>query len=178
MVSHPGQSSHKSFLRRELIDRAVVGVAAVGGCAVEITRGVGDHAVVAEARAWSAREAVGHALGPGAVGVGGELEDYAAGTSGAAVTRGAVEIAHAVGDQGADGTAAVGSTFEAVEDSLLPCAVGVRESINRAHIVDAGVISGAVEISGVVEDQATVGQRAVGLIFEGVERDQRPSAIR
>src|SRR6266446_4291389 len=145
MVSHPRQSFDGSFLRRELVNRAVVGAAAVGGCAVEVPSGVGDHAVVAEACARSARETVRNALGPRAVAVRSELEDYAAGTSGAAVTGGAVEIARTVGDQCADGTAAVGSTFEAVEDGLLPCAVGVREFINRAHIVDTSVVSGAVE---------------------------------
>src|SRR6266446_1326821 len=133
MVSHPRQSFDGSFLRRELVNRAVVGAAAVGGCAVEVPSGVGDHAVVAEACARSARETVRNALGPRAVAVRSELEDYAAGTSGAAVTRGAVQIARRVRDQRADGSAAIGIALEAVEDGLFPCAVGVREFVHRSH---------------------------------------------
>ena len=121
-------------------------------------------------------EAVGHTLRPGVVASRSQLEDDAVTASRASRTRGAIQVARGVADESPDGTASVGCAFETVEQALSPRVVPVGQLVHRADVMGSAIVSGAVEISGSVENQAPVGQCTVRLIFESIERLQDPCA--
>src|SRR6202451_1372698 len=176
-----GMTSHKlvaTFLRRKFIDRAVVGGPSMDGGAVEVAEGIDDHSVVGKSWVRCAGKAIGHAFGPGAGCFRGHLEDDATTAASTAVAGGAVKIAGRVGDQGADGTAAVRAAFEAVEHGFGPGVGAASQFVDRADVVGAGIIGGSVEVAGFVENHSAVGQSSVGLIFKGIERFQLPLALR
>jgi hypothetical protein len=52
------------FVRRELIDRAVVSTATVDRCTVEVTFCISHHPVVSGGPVWRPLKAMGHTLGP------------------------------------------------------------------------------------------------------------------
>src|SRR2546425_8392145 len=164
-------------LRCELIDGTFVINSSMHGCTEEGPGRAGYHSVIGEACIGDTLEAVDNALLPYSAHTS-HLEDDTATASCAAFTRGAVHIAGRVGDQVADGTVAVTSAFEAVENSFFRYAVGTRRQlVNAAKVICPVVVSGAVEITGSVEIQSAVRKSCVGLALESVNRFELESPI-
>ena len=76
-------------------------------------------------------------------------------------TRGAIQVARGVADESTDGTASVGCAFETVEHALSPRVVPVGQLVHRADVMGSGIVSGAVEIAGLVKGEPAPRTRAI-----------------
>src|SRR6202795_427122 len=135
------------------------------------------HSVVRKPSVGSALEAIGHVLSPRSVNAGSQFENDAAITTRAAPTGRPVHGSRLGKDDIADGAASILSAFEAVEHTVLPCAVGLgSELIYRAKIICSIVVCCAIEIALAVRSQSAVGKSSVGLALERVKRGELPAS--
>ena len=133
---------------------------AIGCCAVEVAAGVAEQRATTAAAIGATFEVVEHGEGP-CTAAGGRRKfiDRAEGI----VARGdTIKISRIVDDEGARMTA-VGAVGELVKNGFGPASLAVgAEFIDGANAGRAAVIGGAIEIAGVIKNDAGGWVRAVG----------------